>query len=123
MTTRVKSSMAMMVTALAIASLAAGGGCSSDDDTGAKPSSSSGASGQTGQASSSLSLAFASRCARCHGTTATGQGVYPALPGNLTAATYAATVRAGRNDMPSFDASQISDADLAADYEWMKTKR
>ncbi|NVL67691.1 cytochrome c, partial [Escherichia coli] len=50
-------------------------------------------------------------------------GVYPSLPGNLTAASFIATVRAGRREMPSFDASQISDADLTADYDWMKTKR
>jgi mono/diheme cytochrome c family protein len=115
----VKKSMmvTMIVTALATASLATG--CSSDDEA-AKPGSSSGSSGQS---SSGLSLAFASRCARCHGTTATGQGIYPALPGKLTADAYKAVVRSGRQEMPSFDASQISDADLAADYAWMTTKR
>lgn len=121
---RRNASMAILtaVTAVAMAMVSLTAGCSSSsDDPAMPPPSSSGSSGQS--SSSSLSLAFASRCARCHGTTATGQDVYPALPGNLTAAAFVATVRAGRNDMPSFDASQISDADLAADYEWMKTKR
>jgi mono/diheme cytochrome c family protein len=93
-------------------------GCSSSDD-----SSSPRPSGSSGQTSSGLSLAFASRCARCHGTTATGQGIYPALPGKLTAAEFSATVRSGRDQMPSFDTGQISDADLTADYTWMTTKR
>jgi mono/diheme cytochrome c family protein len=95
-------------------------GCSSSSDDSPTPGTSS---GDGGSASSGLSLAFASKCARCHGTTATGQGIYPGLPGNLTSAAFAATVRSGRKDMPSFDTSQISDADLAADYDWMKTKR
>lgn len=101
---------------MAVASLAAG--CSSEEKS-AAPSS----SGSSGQASSGLSLAFASKCSRCHGTTATGQGIYPALPGRQSASSYAAVVRSGRKEMPSFDASQISDADLAADFDWMTTKR
>jgi len=104
------------LTALVMSSLATG--CSDDSTT--KPL---GASGSSGQTSSGLSLAFASKCARCHGTTATGQGIYPALPGNLTLAAFTATVRSGKREMPSFDTSQISDADIAADYDWMKTKR
>ena len=116
---RVKTAVVMMVAAMAMTSLATGCSSSSDDDPG-KTSSSSGSSGQ---ASSGLTLAYASKCARCHGTSATGQGIYPSLPGNVTAATFASIVRSGRKEMPSFDASQISDSDLAADYEWMKTKR
>jgi mono/diheme cytochrome c family protein len=75
------------------------------------------------KASSTLSLAFASNCAGCHGATASGQGIYPSLPGKLTLDAFKATVRTGRRAMPAFSTSQISDADLAADYEWMKTKR
>ena len=118
MTRRARPAVVMAVTAMVMASLAMG--CSSSTDDSPTPAGSSGSSGQT---SSGLSLAFASKCARCHGTTATGQGIYPSLPGNLTAAAFAATVRSGRKEMPSFDTSQISDADIAADYEWMKTKR
>lgn len=110
--------MMIVVTAMTMISLATG--CSSED-TDTKPTSSS-SSGSSGK-SSSLSLAFASKCARCHGTTATGQDPYPALPGTLTLAEFTAVVRAGRNDMPFFSASDISDADLAADYDWMKTQR
>jgi mono/diheme cytochrome c family protein len=90
-------------------------GCSSSDD-------SSGSSG-TAKSEAGLSLAYASQCSRCHGTTATGQGKYPVLPGKLTLATFVGTVRAGRSDMPAFSGSQISDADLTADYNWMTTKR
>jgi mono/diheme cytochrome c family protein len=108
----------LALASMVISSLAAG--CASADDPIARPAGSSGTSGQT---SAGLSLAFASKCARCHGTTATGQGIYPPLPGSLTAAAYAATVRAGRKEMPSFDTSQISDADLAADYQWLSTTK
>lgn len=121
MTRRRIHAVALMMTAIAMTSL--GSGCSSSSDGSTTPATSSGSSGTNGQASSGLSLAFASKCARCHGTTAKGQGVYPSLPGNLTAASFIATVRAGRREMPSFDASQISDADPTADYDWMKTKR
>jgi mono/diheme cytochrome c family protein len=113
--------VAIVVTVIAMTSL--GSGCGSSSDGSTTPATSSGSSGTSGQTSSGLSLAFASNCARCHGTTATGQGIYPSLPGNLTAASFIATVRAGKKVMPSFDASQISDADLTADYQWMKTKR
>ena len=105
-----------MVTAMALASVVIG--CSSSDDSPTpRPS------GGSGQTSSGLSLAFSSKCARCHGTTATGQGIYPALPGSLTAAEYSATVRSGRKQMPSFDTGQITDADIAVDYTWLTTKR
>ena len=109
--------MVIVGAALAVASLLAG--CSSEDTSTPKPSSSSGSSGASG----GLSLAFTSKCARCHGSTGTGDATYPSLPGALTPATYAATVRSGRKAMPMFGASEISDADLAADYDWMKTKR
>jgi mono/diheme cytochrome c family protein len=120
MVTRVKMAVAV-VAAMGMTLL--GTGCSSTSDGSSTPATSSGSSGTSGQGTSSLSLAFASKCARCHGTTATGQGAYPSLPGNLSEASFIATVRAGKKDMPSFDASQISDADLSADYQWMKTKR
>jgi mono/diheme cytochrome c family protein len=108
--------MIVVVTALATATFAFGCSSSSDDDTGRSP-------GSSGSTSLGLSLAFASNCAGCHGTTASGQGIYPSLPGNLTLDAFKATVRAGKRAMPAFSTSQISDADLAADYEWMKTKR
>lgn len=117
MTTRVK--MVIVTAALAIASLTMG--CSSDDASTAKPSSSS-SSGSSGS-SAGLSLAFTSKCARCHGSTGTGDATYPSLPGTLTLPTFITTVRSGRRAMPMFGASEISDADLAADYDWMKTKR
>lgn len=114
--TRVK--MVLAFAAMAMTSLSVG--CSSSDDS--TPSTSSSSSGSSGK-TSSVSLAFTSKCARCHGSTGTGDATYPSLPGSLTEATFIATVRSGRNAMPMFSASEISDADLAADYDWMKTKR
>lgn len=119
MTRRVTHAVGFAVTATMMAALAMGCSSSSDDATPTP----AGSSGTSGTASAGLSLAFASKCARCHGTTATGQGIYPSLPGNLTVEAFNATVRAGRKEMPSFDTSQISDADIAADYAWMKNTR
>jgi mono/diheme cytochrome c family protein len=68
-----------------------------------------------------LSAAFSRQCSRCHGEK--GQGThlsFPRLPGALDEAQFIATVRAGRNDMPAFDPSLISDADLKADYGVLK---
>lgn len=117
MATMNTSMASMMVLVTAITGCALALGCSSSsDDTGSSSSSSS-------SSGSGLSLAFTSNCAPCHGTTGSGQGSYPSLPGNLTLDAFKANVRAGKKLMPAFSASQISDADLAADYEWMKTKR
>lgn len=112
------TSYACGVVAIVMASLAMG--CSSSETSSLNPASSSGDGGTNPER---LSLAFASNCARCHGTTATGQDPYPALPGTLSLAEFTATVRAGRKLMPSFTARQISDADIASDYQWMTTKR
>ena len=105
-----------MMTRVAMVALALmtafAGGCSSSED-----------SGGTGTSQAGLSLAYASQCSACHGTTGTGSGTYPSLPGKLTLATYAGVVRTGRGAMPAFGSAQISDADLTADYQWMTTKR
>ena len=106
------------MTPLLMASLATA--CGSSETSSLNPASSSGDAGTNPER---LSLAFASNCARCHGTTGTGQDPYPSLPGTLTLAEYTATVRAGRKLMPSFTTKQVSDADLASDYQWLKTKR
>jgi mono/diheme cytochrome c family protein len=80
---------------------------------------SSGGSGSTdgdGGTAGALSKAFGSQCARCHGPTGAGSGKYPKLPGTKTSSTFIPYVRTGKGEMPPFDASQISDADLAADF-------
>ena len=108
----------MLAVGIALASTVLAVGCSDSD---ARPL----ALGDAGRTSSGLTTAFSSRCARCHGTTATGQDRYPALPGptSLTLETFIAVVRSGRKEMPMFDAALISDADLTADFDWMNTKR
>ncbi len=111
MTRHAFGAMAILMALLAMS-------CSSSDSASPTP-----ASGDGGTGPQRLTLAFASNCARCHGTTATGQDPYPALPGSLTLAQFTATVRAGRKLMPSFTTKQITDADIASDYEWMTTKR
>ena len=112
------TSYACGVMAILMASLALG--CSSSESSSPILA---GSSGDSGTNPEKLSLAFASNCARCHGTTATGQDPYPSLPGTLTLAEFTATVRAGRKLMPSFTTKQISDADVASDYYWMTSKR
>jgi len=82
---------------------------------------------RTQQQQSGLSASFINQCARCHGETGQGQVVsgnnYPVIPGGKDESSFIAIVRAGRGDMPAFDASQITDADLKADYLWLTTKR
>jgi mono/diheme cytochrome c family protein len=87
--------------ALAAAACASSTGGSADGDGGTK---------------GALSKAFGSQCARCHGPTGAGSGKYPKLPGTKTSATFIPYVRTGKGEMPPFDASQISDADLTADF-------
>lgn len=80
----------------------------------------------TGPTDASLSSAYASNCTRCHGPKGEGAGQFPKIPGKQgSEAAFIAYVRAGSPDqrMPSFSASQISDADLKADYLWFTTKR
>lgn len=89
-------------------------GCSSDDTT-----------GDAGTATSGLSQAYQNNCARCHGATGLGSGQFPKIPGSKDEAAFIAFVRAGspRGTMTAYSASQISDADLKADYLWLTTKR
>lgn len=68
-----------------------------------------------------LSAAFSRQCSRCHGHRGEGTYLsYPRLPGALDEATFIATVRSGRRDMPAFDPSLIGDSDLKADYAVLK---
>jgi len=103
----------MIVVVTALASLA---GCSSSDDG-------NGSSSGTQQGTSGLSAAFANNCARCHGPRGEGQGTFPRIPGSRDVDGFIALVRAGKGNMPAFDATKISDADLRADYAWLTTRR
>ena len=77
-----------------------------------------------GTTPSGLSASYSSNCKRCHGDTGLGAGQFPKIPGTKdTEAGFVAFVRAGKGNMPAFSASQISDADLKADYLWLTTKR
>lgn len=74
-------------------------------------------------AASGLSTSYARSCARCHGDRGEGSGRYPSIPGAKDESAFVALVRAGRDEMPAFSPSDISDADLKADYLWLTTKR
>ncbi len=80
----------------------------------------------TGTASTGLTQAYASQCARCHGDRGEGGngGLYPALPGSRDESGYITIVRAGKDgtQMPAFTATDISDADLKADYATLKAR-
>jgi len=107
--------IAALVAGAGAALLLALSGCSSDDTT-----------GDAGSTTSGLSQAYQNNCARCHGATGLGSGQFPKIPGSKdTEAGFIAFVRAGspRGTMTAYSASQISDADLKADYLFMTTKR
>jgi len=90
--------------------------CSSSDD----PSPIKSTDG--GSTSAALSSAFGAKCARCHGAGGLGAGKYPKLPGKPDADSYVAFVRAGKGEMPSFTAADISDADLRSDFAYLSGK-
>lgn len=73
--------------------------------------------------SGTVSQAFSSNCARCHGGGGAGIGDAPALPGDLSQDQFVAVVRAGKGGrMPAFSTSQISDAELAEAYAALKAR-
>jgi mono/diheme cytochrome c family protein len=74
---------------------------------------------------SPLSAAYQSNCQRCHGPVGEGKGSYPRIPNTKTTteASFISQVRSGKGEMPAFAASQISDADLKADYLYLTTQR
>lgn len=103
--------IAALVAGASAALMFALSGCSSDEP---------------GTTTSPLSQAYQNNCARCHGATGEGSGQFPRLPGSKTTIEgYTAAVRTGSpaRGMSAFSASQISDADLKADFEYMTTKR
>ena len=103
--------------ALVIAGLSLGlFACSSSDDTGGVKAP------DAGSTSSALSSAFGAKCARCHGSGGLGMGKYPKLPGKPDADSFVAFVRAGKDEMPAFTASDISDADLRSDFAYLSGK-
>ena len=67
--------------------------------------------------------AWAKSCASCHGANAEGS-IGPKLAGTpLPFDTVKNTVRNGRGaGMPKFSADQVSDADIANIYAWLKSK-
>jgi mono/diheme cytochrome c family protein len=100
----------VVLAALVVAACGGGGG------TAATPS------GQ-GDAAAGAQVWASKPCAGCHGANAEG-GVGPRLAGtNLTLDRLKNTVRNGRGgEMPAFSADQVSDADIANIYAWLKTQ-
>lgn len=78
--------------------------------------------GTDDSAAGTITQAFQSNCARCHGNGGKGMGDAPAIPGDLGEAEFVSTVRSGKGggEMPAFSASQISDDDLKAAYAALK---
>lgn len=104
----------MLVVSLAVASAVGSVACGGEDEN-PNPN-----PPRNQQPTVTLSSGYTTHCARCHGEKGAGQTIagvfYPALPNGRDEAGYIATVRAGKNDMPAFTATDISDADLKADY-------
>jgi mono/diheme cytochrome c family protein len=101
----------MIPSAIAVAVVA----CSSDDPN-PNP-------GRRDAGGSGLSVAFSENCSRCHGDAGLGNQFYPRIPGSRDEAGFIAIVRSGSGEMPKFAPTDISDADLKADYLWLTTKR
>ncbi len=70
--------------------------------------------------SATLSKAFQSNCAACHGGAGQGSDKYPALPGKLSRDEYIAKVRMGVREMPAFSAAFVTDDQLASDFDNLK---
>lgn len=117
------------LTRLAVVTLAAtmlAFGCSDDDST------SGGSAKPNPPAPTSASPAYTKKCGGCHGPKGTSEIrvdkdaglrplIPPVIPGKLSLSTYTLVVREGRPpEMPAYGAAEISDADLAADYAWMR---
>ncbi len=101
-------------------------GCGADD--------SNDGSSALGTAPTRASVAYSQKCAGCHGPKGVSEirvdkdaGVRPlippVIPGRLSLQTYMAVVREGRRpEMPAYPVTDMSDADMARDYEWLKAK-
>jgi mono/diheme cytochrome c family protein len=76
-----------------------------------------------GDANAGAKTWASSPCVACHGANAEG-GAGPRLAGtSLPFDTVKNTVRNGRGgEMPKFSADQVSDADIANIYAWLKSK-
>jgi cytochrome c553 len=74
----------------------------------------------TGTSSVTLPAAYATNCASCHGDNAKGSA-YKDLTGLVTTeAALKTLVRNGKNGMPAFDASKVSDAQITEIYNALK---
>ena len=107
----------MLVVAACVATMAAA--CGSDDEKsspGVRPT-------DAGTTEAKLSVAFSDQCSRCHGDEGLGSSVYPKIPGSKDEAAFIAIVRAGRGEMPAFKPSEISDAELKADYLYLTRRK
>lgn len=68
-----------------------------------------------------LSSGFAQNCASCHGA-AGGGGTARSIQGYTgTISAYTSAVRNGKGSMPSFSTSSYSEANLNADYTYLKS--
>jgi mono/diheme cytochrome c family protein len=78
----------------------------------------------TGSGALTLSAAFETHCASCHGDQGEGGAVSKPLPGSRQDAQgFITLVRAGKAGMPKFTSAQIQDADLAKDFDALKTRK
>lgn len=108
------NSLGLLTVLLAIVALAVSSAACAEEEN---PNTSSRLrDGGTSNSGIGLSTAFTNKCARCHGEQGQGSGKYPPLPNGKDESAFIALVRAGRDEMPAFTASEISDADLKADF-------
>jgi len=80
----------------------------------------------SGSALAEAPSAFLKKCAPCHGKDGTGAGAFKGKAFDFSKKTpskpaFTKAVRAGKNPMPKFDPSKLSDADLDAIYAFVQT--
>jgi mono/diheme cytochrome c family protein len=68
-----------------------------------------------------LSSEFATNCASCHGSTGSGATARSLQGYSGNQSTFSSAVRGGKGSMPSFEASTYSDANLTADFTYLKS--
>ena len=83
------------------------------------------AAGAKGDVAAGQAAFTAKGCVACHGANAEGR-VGPKIAGtSLSQSAVASTVRSGKSGgaMPAFDASRVSDEDVANIYAWLQSKK
>jgi mono/diheme cytochrome c family protein len=110
---RTRGKVVTLLGACALALSVAVGACANQAPSG----------GATGDVAAGQTAFTAKTCSGCHGANAEG-AIGPKLAGTGKSQTQVLnTVRKGEGQMPAFDASKVSDQDVANIYAWLQSKK